>query len=101
MHLTELYKHLTDLYSTYASMSFAELYGTAYNMVVDQLLNFNFAAVFALIAASFYVLTYYMKTIVPLRIVAIIANLLFLAYRYFYPSYPPVLLYLGFLPVNS
>ncbi len=100
MHLTELYKHLTDLYSTYASMSFAELYGTAYNMVVDQLLNFNFAAVFALIGASFYVVTYYMKTMVPLRIVGIIANLFFLAYGYFYPSYPTVVLYLGILPIN-
>src|SRR5438034_10233004 len=100
MHLTELYKHLTDLYSTYASMSFAELYGTAYNMVVDQLLNFNFAAVFALIGASFYVVTYYMKTMVPLRLVGIIANLFFLAYGHFYPSYPTVVLYLGILPLT-
>jgi Cyclic nucleotide-binding domain len=100
MHLAEFYQHLVDLYHVYANMSYAELYGTAYDMVSAQLLNFNFAAVFALIGASFYVVTYYMKTMVPLRIVGIIANLFFLAYGYFYPSYPTVVLYLGILPIN-
>ena len=100
MHLTELYKQLTDLYNVYAGMSFAELYGAAYNMAIDQLSNINFALVFAFIGAMFYVVTYYMKTMVPLRIVGIIANLFFIAYGYFYPQYLTLLLYLGILPIN-
>jgi len=100
MHLTDVYKHLIDLYNVYANMSFAELYSLLSNMVSAQVSNFNFAGMFAFIGAGFYVVTYYMKTMVPLRIVGIIANLFFLAYGYFYPSYPTVVLYLGILPIN-
>src|SRR6266704_6374371 len=81
-------------------MNFSDLYQYVYDMAMTELSHFNFAAVFALIGASFYVVTYYMKTMVPLRIVGIIANLFFLAYGYFYPSYPTVVLYLGILPIN-
>ncbi len=100
MHLTELYKHLNDLYSTYASMSFAELYSLLSNMASAELSNVNFAVVFAVIGAGFYVVTYYMKTMVPLRIVGIIGNLFFIAYGYFYPSYFTLILYVGILPIN-
>jgi hypothetical protein len=96
MHLTDL----LDLYHTYANMSFAELYGLLQERAVSELSNFNFAGVFALIGAMFYVVTYYMKTMVPLRIVGIIANLFFIAYGYFYPQYLTLLLYLGILPIN-
>ena len=100
MHLTDVYKHLIDLYNVYASMSFAELYGSLSDMVSAQLSNFNFAGVFAFIGAMFYVVTYYMKTMVPLRIVGIIGNLFFIAYGYFYPQYLTLLLYLCILPIN-
>lgn len=100
MHLTELYKHLADLYNTYASMSFAELYSLLSDMASAQLSNVNFAVVFAVIGAGFYVVTYYMKTMVPLRIVGIIGNLFFIAYGYFYPSYFTLILYVGILPIN-
>jgi CRP-like cAMP-binding protein len=100
MHLTDFYKQLIDLYNMYANMSFAELYSLLSNAASAQLSNFNFAAAFAFVGAGFYVVTYYMKTMVPLRIVGIIANLFFLAYGYFYPSYPTVVLYLGILPIN-
>jgi CRP-like cAMP-binding protein len=100
MHLTELYKHLTDLYNTYAGMSFAELYSLLSDMAAAQLSNVNFAVVFAVIGAGFYVVTYYMKTMVPLRIVGIIGNLFFIAYGYFYPSYFTLILYVGILPIN-
>jgi hypothetical protein len=94
---------LTDLvnaYHTYTNMSFAQLYALLHDRAVSELSNFNFAAAFAFIGAGFYVVTYYMKTMVPLRIVGIIANFFFLAYGYFYPSYPTFLLYLGILPIN-
>jgi CRP-like cAMP-binding protein len=100
MHLADLYEHLIDLYNVYANMSFAELYGSLSNMVSAQLSNFNFAGVFAFIGAMFYVVTYYMKTMVPLRIVGIIGNLFFIAYGYFYPQYLTLLLYLCILPIN-
>jgi CRP-like cAMP-binding protein len=100
MHFADYYKDLIELYQTYSAMSFAELYGMLHDRALDELSNFNFAAVFALIGASFYVVTYYMRTMVPLRIVGIIANLFFLAYGYFYPSYPTFVLYLGILPIN-
>ena len=41
-----------------------------------------------------------MKTMVPLRIVDMIASFFFLAYGYFYPSYSTFALYLGILPIN-
>jgi CRP-like cAMP-binding protein len=100
MHLTDLYKHLIDLYNTYAGMSFAELYSLLSDTASAQLSNVNFAVVFAVIGAGFYVVTYYMKTMVPLRIVGIIGNLFFIAYGYFYPSYFTLILYVGILPIN-
>src|ERR1051326_6090697 len=100
MHLADLYKQLIELYQVYSAMSFGQLYGMAYERAVGELSNFNFAAVFALIGAVFYVLTSYMKTMVPLRIVGIIGNLFFIAYGYFYPQYLTLILYLGILPIN-
>src|SRR6266702_3918665 len=81
-------------------MNFSDLYQYVYDMAMTELSHFNFAAVFAFIGAMFYVVTYYMKTMVPLRIVGIIANLFFIAYGYFYPQYLTLLLYLGILPIN-
>jgi len=100
MHLTELYKHLIDLYNTYAGMSFAELYSLLSDMASAQLSNINFAVVFAVIGSLFYAVTYYMKTMVPLRIVGIIGNLFFIAYGYSYPQYFTFILYVGILPIN-
>src|SRR5206468_455021 len=80
--------------------NFSDLYQYVYDMAMTELSHFNFAAVFAFIGAMFYVVTYYMKTMVPLRIVGIIANLFFIAYGYFYPQYLTLLLYLGILPIN-
>jgi CRP-like cAMP-binding protein len=91
--------HLADLL-TYASMSFAQLYDLLHERAVNELSGFNFATIFGLIAAGFSIVTYYMRTMVPLRIVDIIASFFFLAYGYFYPSYPTFALYLGILPIN-
>jgi Cyclic nucleotide-binding domain len=91
--------HLADLL-TYASMSFAQLYDLLHERAVNELSGFNFATIFGLIAAGFSIVTYYMKTMVLLRIVDIIASFFFLAYGYFYPSYSTFALYLGILPIN-
>src|SRR5947199_950192 len=100
MHLADFYKQLTDFYSVYGTMSFAQLYAMRYDTTLAELSNFNFAGLFALIGALFYVVTYYMRTMVPLRIVGIIGNLFFIAYGYFYPQYLTLILYLGILPIN-
>ena len=96
MHLADL----LNVYHTYASTSLAQLYNLLHERALNELSGFNFAAIFAFIAAGFSIVTYYMKTMVPLRIVDIIASLFFLAYGYFYPSYPTFALYLGILPIN-
>jgi Cyclic nucleotide-binding domain len=100
MHLADFPQRLVEVYHTYSTMSFAQLYAMLYDTAVGELSNINFAAIFALLGAMFYVVTYYMRTMVPLRIVGIIANLFFIAYGYFYPQYLTLLLYLGILPIN-
>jgi CRP-like cAMP-binding protein len=52
------------------------------------------------VAAVFSAMTHYMRTMVPLRIIGIVANLFFIAYGYFYPSYVVLVLYLGILLIN-
>jgi Cyclic nucleotide-binding domain len=65
-----------------------------------ELFRFNYASVLAFLGALCYLPSYWMKTIVPLRIAGIIGNFFFLAYGYFYPSYPTLFLYLFILPIN-
>lgn len=52
------------------------------------------------IAAAFVFATFSMKTMVPLRIVAISSNVLFIAYGYLHPAYPVLVLHLVLLPLN-
>ena len=44
--------------------------------------------------------TFSMRTMVPLRCMGIASNVLFIAYGYFLPAYPVLLLHLALLPVN-
>ncbi len=44
--------------------------------------------------------TFYMKTMVPLRIAGIVSNVLFIAYAYDLPAYPVLILHLTLLPLN-
>jgi CRP-like cAMP-binding protein len=81
-------------------MNFSDLYQSLYDTVLSELTYFNLAAVFMVLAAMFSALTYYMRTMVPLRIIGIVANLCYIAYGYFYPSYFVSVLYLGILPIN-
>jgi hypothetical protein len=68
--------------------------------VLSEFAYFNPATFFAVFAAIFSAATYYMRTMVPLRVVGIIANLFFIAYGYFDPAYFVLALYLGILPIN-
>jgi CRP-like cAMP-binding protein len=52
------------------------------------------------IAALFVFATFSMKTMVPLRVIAISSNVLFIAYGYLHPAYPVLILHLELLPLN-
>jgi len=51
-------------------------------------------------AAACVFVTFYMKTMVPLRIAGIVSNVLFIAYAYDLPAYPVLILHLTLLPLN-
>ena len=51
-------------------------------------------------AAALVFATFYTKTMVPLRIVAIASNFLFIAYGYLHPAYPVLVLHVALLPLN-
>ena len=52
------------------------------------------------IAAAFVFATFSMKTMVPLRVIGIASNVLFVAYGYLHPAYPVLVLHLVLLPLN-
>jgi len=52
------------------------------------------------VASAFVFTTFSMKTMVPLRVIAISSNVLFIAYGYLHPAYPVLLLHLLLLPLN-
>jgi len=52
------------------------------------------------IAAILVFLTFSMKTMVPLRVVAIASNIFFIAYGYMQPAYPLLILHAALLPLN-
>jgi CRP/FNR family transcriptional regulator, cyclic AMP receptor protein len=52
-------------------------------------------------AAVCMLVVYYMKTMIPLRIAGIVANILFVGYGYFEPAYPSLVMYTLLLPLNS
>src|SRR6266498_5989221 len=53
MHLADL----LNVYHTYASTSLAQLYNLLHERAVNELSGFNFAAIFAFIAAGFSIVT--------------------------------------------
>lgn len=46
-------------------------------------------------------LTFYMKTMIPLRVAGIVSNLFFIAYGYLALAYPVLVLHLVLLPLNA
>ena len=51
-------------------------------------------------AAACVFVTFYMKTMVPLRIAGIVSNFLFIGYGYAVDAYPVLILHLVLLPLN-
>lgn len=51
-------------------------------------------------AAALVFATFSMKTMVPLRAIAIASNILFIAYGYLHPAYPVLVLHVLLLPLN-
>lgn len=51
-------------------------------------------------AAACVFVTFYMKTMVPLRIAGIVSNFLFIGYGYALDAYPVLILHLVLLPLN-
>jgi CRP/FNR family transcriptional regulator, cyclic AMP receptor protein len=52
-------------------------------------------------AAACVFVTFYMKTMVPLRIAGIVSNFLFISYGYALGAYPVLILHLVLLPLNA
>jgi CRP/FNR family transcriptional regulator, cyclic AMP receptor protein len=51
-------------------------------------------------AAACVFVTFYMKTMVPLRVAGIVSNMLFIAYAYDLSAFPVLILHLALLPLN-
>jgi hypothetical protein len=64
-------------------------------MTHDMVLALGFAA------GALYIASHYMKTMVPLRLCEIGANILFVGYGWLYPSYPTLTLYGILIALNS
>lgn len=61
----------------------------------------NVAEIVGYVAAALVFLTFYMKTMIPLRIVGICSNCAFIAYGYLDGLYPVLILHLVLLPLNT
>src|SRR4029077_1177325 len=59
------------------------------------------AEVSGYVAAVLVFMTFYMKTMIPLRIVGICSNCAFIAYGYLGGLYPVLILHLVLLPLNT
>jgi hypothetical protein len=75
-------------------------------LIVHRLMDAAFAAInvanmFALMGAIFFVATLLMRTIVPLRIAALISDVFFIAYGIMANSINTFILYCLLLPINS
>jgi len=62
--------------------------------------NFNIAYFFGFIGAGLMVTSYLMKSMLPLRVVALVACLFLVLYGYFSAAIPTLLLYGALIPIN-
>jgi Cyclic nucleotide-binding domain len=77
----------------------------SYETIIDHLRDFAFSSInlpnmLALLGALFFVATLLARTIVPLRISAIISDIFFIAYGLLAHSVNTIILYLLLLPIN-
>jgi Cyclic nucleotide-binding domain len=76
-------------------------FGAMFNRLEDFVLaSINFANVLALLGAIFFVATLLMRTIVPLRVSAIISDVFFVGYAVLANSVTTFILYVLLLPIN-
>lgn len=64
-------------------------------------MHVSIAEILGYIAAAFTLTTYSMKTMIPLRMFGITANVFFLSYGYLAAAYPTFVLHCALLPLNS
>jgi CRP-like cAMP-binding protein len=81
------------------------LFGFELNELLNELIAFawsraDLANFLGLIGGLCYVASLYLRTMVPLRIVAIVSNFFFLAYGLLAKQLPTIVLYLVLLPIN-
>jgi hypothetical protein len=79
-------------------LTFEEIFARFEHFVVG---SFNLTNALALIGAIFFVATLLMRTIIPLRVAAIIADVFFVMYAVLANSVTTFLLYTLLLPINS
>jgi CRP/FNR family transcriptional regulator, cyclic AMP receptor protein len=60
----------------------------------------NFADAFGYLGALLVITTYSMRTMVPLRIAGLCSNIAMIAYGFFLPAYPVLILHLILFPLN-
>jgi len=63
-------------------------------------LNMSQANLFGYAAAALVFVTFWMKTMVPLRVLGIGSNIFFIVYGYLASAYPPLFLHVFLLPLN-
>jgi Cyclic nucleotide-binding domain len=90
-------KQLLEILFTPGKFSFDALYS---HLEQFFLASINFANFLALLGAIFFVATLLMRTIVPLRISAIISDIFFVGYGVLAHSVTTFILYLLLLPIN-
>jgi CRP-like cAMP-binding protein len=73
-------------------MSFADFFNHFGSLQPSEWLGY--------IAAAFVFATFSVKTMVPLRVIAVASNILFIAYGYLHPAYPVLVLHIALLPLN-
>lgn len=66
----------------------------------DQIAELRVSEWLGYAAAILVFATFSMKTMVPLRVIAIASNVLFVLYGYLHPAYPVLVLHIALLPLN-
>jgi CRP/FNR family cyclic AMP-dependent transcriptional regulator len=64
-------------------------------------INLSAAQFIGYVAALLVLISFWMKTMIPLRVVGIVSNIVFIVYGYMGAVYPPLILHLVLLPLNT
>ncbi|MBU3916876.1 cyclic nucleotide-binding domain-containing protein, partial [bacterium] len=69
-------------------------------VIIVEYVRHNWIDIVGYIASMFVATTFYMKTMIPLRIIGIISNILFITYGFAQGLYPVLILHLILFPLN-